>query len=75
MSITAPQMFQEMAPEAPLPWREHKFRKGLIVDSKGEGVCWVDGSDPGWREISAMIIVAVNTCGGFQAELPEGEQK
>ena len=70
MSI-APQMFQEMAPEALLPWREHKFRRGLIVDSKGETVCWIDGSDPNWRNIASMIVVAVNTCGGFKAEIKE----
>lgn len=73
MTITAPEMFQQMAPEAPLPWREHKFRAGLIVDAKGEEVCWVDGSDPKWREIASMIIVAVNTCGGFRAEIAGSE--
>lgn len=69
MTITAPEMFQEMAPQAPLPWREHKFRRGIIVDAKGEAVCYVDGSDPDWRNITSMIVVAVNTCGGFKAEI------
>ena len=69
MTITAPEMFQEMSPKAPLPWREHKFRKGVIVDAKGDIVCWFDGNDPEWRNTASMIIVAVNTCGGFKAEI------
>jgi hypothetical protein len=67
MTITAPEMFQEMAPNAPLPWREHTCRFGVIVDAKGEVVCVVDPR--GRRNIAAMIIVAVNTCGGFRAEI------
>lgn len=69
MPITASEMFQQMYPEAPLPWREHKFRRGLIVDAKGEQVCNVDERDPNWRDLAAMIVVAVNTCGGFKAEI------
>lgn len=67
MTITAPEMFQDLAPDAPLPWTEHRFRRGIIIDAKGEEVCYIDGSDPGWRNIAAMIVVAVNTCGGFKA--------
>lgn len=52
-----------------LPWSEHKFRPWIIVDAKGEAVCSVDVSDPDKRNIASMIIVAVNTCGGFKAEI------
>ena len=69
MTINAPEMFQEMSPESPLPWREHKFRRGIIIDAKGEAVCYVDGGDPNWQAIASMIVVAVNTCGGFRAEI------
>lgn len=62
-------MFQEMYPDAPLPWSEHRFRRGIIIDAKGEDVCYVDGSAPGWKALAAMIVVAVNTCGGFRAEI------
>lgn len=61
--------FAAMAPDAPLPWRTHKFKRWLIVDAKGEEVCNVDGSAEGYELIVAMILVAVNTCGGFKAEL------
>lgn len=67
--MTTREQFQSLAPDAPLPWEEHPHRKGLILDANGEDVCWVDGSDPNWRGIAAMIIVAVNTCAGFKAEL------
>ncbi|MGE8129068.1 hypothetical protein ACQKQD_19005 [Methylobacterium sp. NPDC080182] len=66
--MTPQEQFQAFAPDAPLPWQEHPHRKGLIVDANGEDVCWIDGSDPGWRGIAAMVVVAVNTCGGFKAE-------
>jgi hypothetical protein len=61
--------FQAFAPDAPLPWTEHPYRRGRIVDANGDEVCVLDGSDPNWRGIAAMIVVAVNTCGGFRAEV------
>lgn len=68
MTIAAPEMFQEMYPDAPLPWTENRFRRGTIIDAKGEDVCYVNVSVPGWKALAAMIVVAANTCGGFKAE-------
>ena len=65
----ASDQFQALAPDAPLPWDRHKTRKGWIVDANGLAVCVLDASDPEWRGLAEMIIVAVNTCGGFKAEI------
>ena len=64
--------FQAMCPEAPLPWERGTGRKRwAIVDATGEEVCGFDGSAEETPRLMAMIILAVNTCGGFKAQLEE----
>lgn len=60
--------FQAMCPRAPLPWNIGTGRKRWsIVDATGEEICCFDGSAEDTPALMAMILVAVNTCGGFKA--------
>jgi hypothetical protein len=67
--------FQALAPRAALPWKtgdELEREVEMIFDANGRHIATVDE----WRSlpdveaigIAAMIVCAVNTCGGFRAE-------
>ncbi len=71
--------FQSMAPDALLPWStgDELEREGeMIFDANGRHIATVDE----WRSlpeqeavgIAQMIVLAVNTCGGFRAGPREG---
>jgi hypothetical protein len=64
--------FQSMASavQAPLPWTEDEYCAGRLRDANGRVVlCALDRSDPEASAILALVICAVNTCGGFRASL------
>lgn len=54
-----------------LPVRLHETEVGEIVDAKGREVCVVDVNrerpDDEVVHLCSWIVVAINTCGGFQA--------
>jgi hypothetical protein len=67
--------FQALAPRASLPWRtgdELEREVEMIFDANGRHIATVDE----WRSlpdveaigIAAMIVCAVNTCGGYRAD-------
>jgi hypothetical protein len=67
--------FQALAPGAPLPWStgdELEREAEMIFDARGRHIATVDE----WKSlpdhealgIAAMIVCAVNTCGGFRQE-------
>ncbi len=71
--------FRSLVPSAPLPWRtgdELDREVELIFDANGRHIATVDE----WRSlpdheaqgIAKMIVIAVNTCGGFRPKLSEG---
>ena len=73
--------FQLICPSAPLPWaRKDTGTMVRIVDALEIEVCTMAGEATGHTEYGSdeipeavtmanMIIVAVNTCGGFKAEI------
>jgi hypothetical protein len=67
-SVDLHKAFQEMCSTAPLPWtRGPNHQSWSIVDANGDEVCFFDGSAPESPWLIGMILVAVNTCGGFKA--------
>lgn len=64
--------FQALCPNAPLPWNCGTGRKRWsIVDAAGTEICCFDGSAEDTPALMGMILVAVNTCGGFKAEIEQ----
>lgn len=62
--------FQALCPDAPLPWRQGcGAQNSTIVDAKGEEVCRFDPGATDTPAMIAMILVAVNTCGGFKTNI------
>ena len=55
--------FRSLAPEAPMPWTYGA--SGDIWDAKGVQVCHTT------PRLAAVIVVAVNTCGGFRVVPPQ----
>jgi hypothetical protein len=61
------EQFQALSPNAPLPWKISAGSCVRIIDANGLQVCQMAG---GWNEaltMASMILIAVNTCGGFAA--------
>lgn len=58
--------FQALAPDAPLPWR-HTYASAAISDKNGGLVCRFSMGDHQAESKLAMILHAVNICGGFKA--------
>jgi len=69
---TGSDAFNEMVKDAPLPWDVGTgLERWSIVDANGDSVCCFDGSAPESKMLMVAVIVAVNTCGGFRAEVAE----
>lgn len=52
--------FRSLVPEAPLPW---SAEGGSVLDAEGAQVCLTT------PRLAALIVIGVNTCGGFRATL------
>lgn len=64
--------FAAMAPTAPLPWNlAESFGEPVLIDKDGIVAVRVLGGKDEALRIASMILVAVNTCGGFRAVLTE----
>lgn len=69
-SATPQEQFAAMCPDAPLPWDRGTGRsRWSIVDASGCEVCCFDGSTKDALALINMVIIAVNTCGGYRAEI------
>lgn len=57
--------------EAPLPWNLSEDGES-IIDASGHEVILPAGHDGEWGvRMLSLVLVCVNTCGGFKAQSPE----
>ncbi len=67
--------FQKLCPDAPLPWNHGQPERDMewdIIDANGIQVCSLQGVMLNYGKehalrVASMILVAVNTCGGYKA--------
>jgi hypothetical protein len=63
--------FQRLANaiQSPLPWTSDDQEPGVLRDANGDLLLAACGSPAEAKVICALIMLAVNTCGGFKAEV------
>jgi len=69
MATEAQRRFAAMCPGRPLPWNIEGDFPWKIVDANGNLVCdlGADISYEAAHRLSSMLLVGVNTCGGYRA--------
>lgn len=72
--MDAQSQFRAICPDdAPLPWGDHRVpAKNTIIltDANGKGVLQITRDDyTDALGIAALVLIAVNTCGGYKAEI------